>query len=298
MQAEKYLLTGASGFLGRHIDNYLSEAYKVVTIGRSSDSDVICDLSNSTPKIEGMFDMVIHSAGKAHVIPKTKVEINQFYNVNFIGTQNLCKSLEKIKIKTFVFISTIAVYGVEEGVEISELHNLQGSSPYAKSKIQAELFLQKWCDENEVKLVILRLPLVAGKNSKGNLGAMIKGIKKGYYFNIANNKALKSIVLADDIAKLIPTLSEKNGIYNLSGDKDYSFSQISEIISEQLGGRRILTLPYFFVKIISFIGAVFPFFPLNNEKLKKMMSNLTVSSKKAVKELNWQPNKLIENFKI
>ncbi len=298
MKKRKILLTGASGFLGQHFLDYLKPQFEITTLGRTETSTIFGDFSKQIPSMNVKFDMVLHTAGKAHSIPKTRLEEETFFRINYEGTKKLCHALKDALPNTFVFMSTIAVYGVDEGVAIQESDSLHGKSPYARSKIMAEDFLKNWCLENEINLVILRLPLVAGKKSKGNLESMINGLKKGYYFNIKGNKSLKSIVLAEDVAKLVPSLYNKNGIYNLSGDQDYTFDQISSIISEQLGKKRILKLPYIIVLLFAKIGDYLFFLPINSFKLKKMMSSLTVSSARAIKELGWSPQSLTENFKI
>lgn len=113
--------------------------------------------------------------------------------------------------KALIFISTVAVYGCEFGNLVTEEHPLEGNTPYAKSKIMAEEYLTEWCRNNNVKLGILRPSLLAGKNALGNLGAMVNGIKKGFYMNIAGGKVIKSILMAEDIANLVPLLEEKVG---------------------------------------------------------------------------------------
>jgi len=299
MKEKKILLTGASGFLGRYVFEYLSEKnFFVETLGRQNSSLIIPDISNPIPDISEKYDLVVHCAGKAHVLPKTEKEAKQFFDINHTGTMNLCKALCKNVPNTFVFISTIAVYGRDECEELTEEAELQGKTPYAKSKILAEEFLQVWCTEHKINLMILRLPLVAGMNANGNLGAMVKGIKKGYYFNITGNEAQKSIVLASDIAQLIPKLFEKNGIYNLSGDENYSFEEISRIISNQMNGKRIIALPYFLVRVFAYIGDYMKFIPIDSLKLKKITSSLTVSAEKASEHLDWSPSSLKQNFKI
>ncbi|PID70917.1 MAG: UDP-galactose-4-epimerase [Flavobacteriales bacterium] len=298
MKAEKILITGADGFLGGYITDYLRKNnVEVETLGIQTTNNLVYDLTKPIPNFKVSYDMVVHCAGKAHIIPKNTSEAKQFFDINYKGTQNLCFALENCKPKAFIFISTIAVYGLDSGENIKESVPLLGNTPYAKSKIKAEEFLQSWCEKNEVNLVILRLPLLAGANPKGNLESMIRGIKKGYYFNIAGNNAKKSVVLAADVASLIPSLIDKNGIYNLSGDKDYTFQEISAIISRQLNHKRVLTLPLVMVRGAAVIGDVLPL-PVNSGKLKKMMATLTISSEKAVKELNWKPQSLEEKFKI
>lgn len=50
--------------------------------------------------------------------------------------------------KTLVFISTVTVYGCDFGDLITEDHPLDGDTPYAKSKIMAETYLNEWCEKN------------------------------------------------------------------------------------------------------------------------------------------------------
>src|SRR5690606_10001990 len=112
-------------------------------------------------------------AGKAHGIPNSATEEKVFFDVNYQGTVNLCKALEQsILPKAFIFVSTVAVYGVDFDENISEEHPLKGETPYALSKIKAELYLTEWCTKNDVILSIIRPSLIAGPNAPGNLGAM------------------------------------------------------------------------------------------------------------------------------
>ena len=66
----------------------------------------------------------------------------------------------------------------------SENSDLLAKDPYGRSKIEAEAMIIEWAQKHAVKFLILRLPLIAGINPPGNLGSMINGIKKGFYFNI------------------------------------------------------------------------------------------------------------------
>src|SRR5688572_29820082 len=188
MQEIDYLLTGASGFFGQIIKKTLLPDYSLYTLGRSPSSDCIVDLASETPELKNDFRVkcVIHAAGKAHVLPKNETEAEEFFQVNFPGTVHLAEALEKLNRlpQNFVFISTVAVYGLEEGTSISEDHPLTGDTPYARSKIQAEAFLIKWCEQKHVRLTILRLPLLVGPNPPGNLGAIIRFIRKGLYVGI------------------------------------------------------------------------------------------------------------------
>ncbi|MCA0931601.1 NAD-dependent epimerase/dehydratase family protein [Lutimonas saemankumensis] len=292
------LVSGAFGFLGKVIVENLSKGnYKIDSLDLDPRATFKYNITQPLNKFAIKYHQVIHVAGLAHMVPKTKVEEKRFFDVNFHGTENLCRALESNPPDSFVFISTIAVYGRDFGKLIEETEPLIGTSPYAKSKILAEKFLEDWSEKNNVNLVILRLPLLAGSNAKGNLGAMINGIKKGYYFNIKGSNAKKSIVLAEDVAELIPELIDKRGTYNLSGDKDYTFEEISSVIARQLGKKNIRSIPNGLVKLISKVGDHIPFSPINTDKYMKMSKDLTVSADKAIKELGWKPRSL-DNYKI
>ena len=161
---EKLLFTGGTGFLGNNIRAQLEKGYVVTTCGITDEDMVRANLASEVPLLPEQYDLVLHACGKAHVVPRTKEEEQAFYDVNYQGTVNLCEALERVGTpKAFVFISTVAVYGCEFGNLITEEQPLKGDTPYAKSKIMAEQYLQKWCGEHFVKLGILRPSLLAGK---------------------------------------------------------------------------------------------------------------------------------------
>lgn len=297
----KILLTGANGFLGRYIKEHFKQSYQLETLGRSSRHNYNCDLAIEIPELCKDIDVVIHTAGKAHSIPKTSIDKQAFFYVNFKGTQNLLQGLEESQSlpKVFVFISTVAVYGRESGINISEETPILAKDPYGLSKIQAEQLVLDWCNRNNVVCTILRLPLLAGTNPPGNLGAMIKGIKKGYYFNIAGGRAQKSMVLASDVAECILKVSEIGGIYNLTDGYHPTFNELSHTISLQLGRKFIPNMPLFFAKVLAKIGDLIgDTFTINSNKLAKIMSPLTFDDTKARKAFGWNPTPVLVGFKI
>jgi nucleoside-diphosphate-sugar epimerase len=164
------LFTGSNGFVGNNTIPLLLEKFDIRTLGRGSGYTYNHDLVTDSSAINERYDVVLHAAGKAHSVPKTQSEQDEFYKVNFTGTVNLCKSLSANPPESFVFLSTVAVYGCVTGTDIGEDHPLEGTSAYAHSKILAEEYLREWCKENGVRLLILRPALLAGRNSPGNLG--------------------------------------------------------------------------------------------------------------------------------
>lgn len=297
----KLLFTGASGFLGYNILPILHKEYETVhTMGLGQEDDIKINLAKEVPPINTHYDIVLHACGKAHVVPRTPEEEKAFYDVNYEGTRNLCAALERVGVpKALVFISTVAVYGCESGELISEDHPLNGETPYAKSKIMAEEFLTAWCKEHGVVLGILRPSLLAGKNAPGNLGAMVNGIRKGFYLNIAGGKVCKSVLMAEDIARLIPLLIEKGGIYNVCDTNQPTFGDISCSVAKQLGKRKPISIPYWMAWCMAKVGDLLGSkAPINSYKLSKMTESLTFSNEKARRELGWEPLDVLENYKI
>ena len=297
---EKLLYTGGTGFLGYNTKPILDQQYEVTTIGITERDELKVNFAKEVPVLPCHYDIVLHAAGKAHIYPKTPEEVQSFFDINYQGTVNLCTALEKVGVpKAFVFISTSGVYGIDNGNYVTEDYPLKGEEPYQKSKIMAEQFLTEWCEKNGVTLGILRPSLMAGKNAPGNLGAMVNGIKSGKYLSINHGKARKSLLMAEDIAHLVPLVVAKGGVYNVCDDEHPSFGQLEELIAKQLGKRKPISIPYWFAKCIAVFGDIVgSWFPLNSKRLEKIVLSDTISNEKAKKELGWKPMSVLDDYKI
>lgn len=300
MNQNSYLLTGANGFLAKIFKQKLQEANcEVYGLGRT-DQDINADITKKfILPADVRVDVVIHAAGKAHSLPKSLEEGREFFAVNFEGTKNLCIALEESDNipKAFIFISTVSVYGRDSGEMIEENHPLSGATPYAKSKIMAEEWLSKWCMERGVTLSVLRLPLIAGPNPRGNLQTMINGIRSGRYLSIGAGKAKKSIIWAEDIVTILPKLIERGGIYNLTDRYHPCFRELETGISNALGKRKPRNIPVWLAKCLGYAGDLLGRkFPINSDKLKKITSSLTFDDTKAVNELNWRPSTVLSKI--
>ena len=293
------MLTGGNGYLGSCLRKNLLKDNEIYTLSRGS-SDYNCDLALESPKFNHSFDLVIHSAGKAHSIPVKEVENADFFNVNFNGTLNLLKGLTKPFLpRYFVFISSVSVYGLTFGKNINEETLLLAEDSYGKSKSEAEFIVKKWCDENNVICTILRLPLVVGVNPPGNLGAMIRGIRNGYYFNIGGGHAKKSMVLATDISKFILKAAEVGGTYNLTDGIHPTFNELSKCISRNLDKSFVPNMPLIIANVLAKIGDIIGnAFPINSNKLLKITSTLTFDDSKARISFGWNPTSVLDGFKI
>lgn len=294
------LFTGGTGYLGHNIKPILDKDYDVTTIGITDRDMLKANLATEVPQLPNRYDVVLHAAGKAHSYPKTEAEKQVFYDVNFKGTIHLCDALEKVGVpESFIFISTMAVYGSDGSTCVTEESPLNANSPYAYSKLMAEEYLQEWCKKNNVRLGILRPSLLAGPNPPGNLGLMIKGIKSGRYLSINHGKAKKSFLMVYDIGNVIPKLAEVGGIYNICDAESISYRDLEIIISRQLNKRPPISIPLWVAKILAKIGDLLgQKAPINSIKLDKLTHTSIYSSAKIQSALNWHPLSVHENFKI
>jgi nucleoside-diphosphate-sugar epimerase len=292
----KVLITGSSGFLGQVLVDKFKDTKEVKTLSRQQDSDFVVDIVKPFSGLP-YFDRVLHCAGKAHTIPKNEHESKAFFEVNVEGTKNLLNALELATPKQFVLVSTVAVYGLEEGNLVNECHPLFGSSPYAKSKILAEELVLEWGKKYDVNILILRLPLIVGKNPPGNLGKMIQALRSGRYVTIGKGDARKSMILASNLAIFLESLNlNLKGIYNLTDGYHPSFSELEQFICRQFAKRKPYRIPLRLAKVIGKIGDKIPLFPVKSNTIDKIIKELTFDDAKAIKEINWRPQSVLQNL--
>jgi len=297
---KKILLTGGSGFFGSYLKPALENVGSVTTIGIADSDDVNINLANEIPELESEYDLVVHAAGKAHVVPHSDEEEKAFFDVNYRGTLNLLKGIEKgdrLPLQ-FVFISTVAVYGLETGNGIDEEALLKASDPYGKSKVMAEEVIRNWGEEKGVLITILRLPLLIGKNAPGNLGAMISAISKGRFAIISKGSAKRSMVFAGDVAGFIPEIASKGGVYNLTDGNHPDFKKIAQVIGYKLGVKPYIAIPELIALLLGVAGDMVQIvtkkeLPFNSRKLKKMTSSLTFDDSKA-RSVGWSPSRVVD----
>jgi nucleoside-diphosphate-sugar epimerase len=294
------LITGSSGFLGKYLVNELSSRFCIHTLGRKKSHTYVTDLSRNVPRMPYQYDLVIHAAAKAHETRASKKENAEFFALNGKGTHHLCEAFDATRQypEQFVFISTVAVYGLESGELINESAPLKGTSAYAKSKINAELFLQKWCSKNNVTLTILRLPLVAGANPPGNLGDMIRLIMQNRYFNIGKGDAKKSVVLAEDVAAIIAAAAGVPGIYNLTDGVHPTMAALAETIAKQVGKNAVRSIPYWLAKLLARVSDLFGVGYFGTRTLRKITATLTFDDSRARHSFSWNPKSVADHFTI
>lgn len=303
------LITGGTGFLGKYIvDSFVKDNLSITifnrTINKTVDPNIryiIGDLTKNSISLPSQaFHTIIHNAGLAHIISKGRTEQEAFFKVNTEGTKNLLSAIDSLSTlpKKIIFISTVAVYGKDTGLLIDEQESIHPISAYASSKAEAEGLIQRWCNERNIKYFILRLPLVVGENPPGNLGALLRSIRKGKYAHIKNNNAKKSMVLASDVAELVKHIDGPSGIYNLTDGTHPTINQLADAIALSINKKIKFTIPKNLLCVLSKIGNCFAKlhlpFTMNTNRFNKITLDLTFSDDLARKNLHWQSNSCIK----
>lgn len=174
---QKVLVTGAAGYIGRHVVRHLSNhGYNVIGLDLEPNKEINCCIANITDykRLKFLFknhlniDAVIHLAGLIDVAESFNYP-DAYYQVNYKGTENLLNLAIDNHIKSFVFASSAAVYSNKEAnIPSVETHELNGISPYGKSKQHAEKLITDHRDE--MNTCILRLFNVAGAHKNKDIG--------------------------------------------------------------------------------------------------------------------------------
>lgn len=165
---KRVLVTGASGFVGRHLERRLQTlGAKVIGVGRQSGGDIL-----TGQLVTDDIDIVVHLAGRTFVVDAWADPVD-FFRVNALGTVRILEQCRSRRVP-FIYISAY-VYGAPQHALISEEHPIDPNNPYAFSKHVAEEACRFYHRVFGVPMVIFRLFNVfgAGQNRHFLIPAVI-----------------------------------------------------------------------------------------------------------------------------
>ncbi|RMF36392.1 MAG: NAD-dependent epimerase/dehydratase family protein [Chlorobiota bacterium] len=253
----KVLITGGAGFIGSHVvEAYCARGHEVVVLdsfvtGRRENVSRgirVVEMDIRSPCLAEFlaserFDAINHHAALIKV-PESFRRPVEYAEVNVVGTLNLLQAAVESNVRTFIFISTCAVYADSGNLPFEETHPLGPSDPYGTSKLAAELYVQMYATQYpSLRCVILRYGNVYGPRQQvygeGNLVAVcIERLHEGQQPVIfGDGSHTRDYVYVGDVADLNCHVLEQpiQGVYNVGTGQQRSVLDVYAQVARTLG---------------------------------------------------------------
>jgi len=297
------LVTGATGFIGRHLTAVLSKTHSVRCLVRKTSDisglrnfnvDIIYgDLlakDSLLPALDGI-DIIYHLAGEV-----CSRKMDDYYKGNILATHNLLEACKEKRIKRIIFLSSIGVYKpVTTKTLLTEESECEPITFYGKTKLDAEELIKKY----NIPWVIVRAPVVYGPSQPPVLNKFFfNALNKKKIYIIGDGNNLRSLCFIDNLIEGLTLLSNKQNvegeIYILSDSSPYTFNEIVATVASVIRHEiQITYLPNILVdiswKIHNLMSNLFKFYFVELYAIKTMGLNLGCNITKAKNKIGYNP---------
>jgi GlcNAc-P-P-Und epimerase len=307
--ANKIVITGAGGFIGSHLVDFLITKYpssslrllvsprdKLLNLSRKELDIVRGDIRNKNfvnKSVKGA-DIIYHLAAYTGF---ESDDYEDFKEVNVDGTKNILEAVDE-RLQKFIFFSTIAVYGLPPWIgDIKNFNEKQSYNPtekYGRSKMEAEILVKK----SGIPYSILRPVSVYGPRDKGQIYSLYKAIKNKTFIFIGNGKNKMHYIYVDDLVKAA-YLSQQSKLresdYILGDNEPITLNELVSEISKSINSEvPYLRIPLSLGLFLGYSGLVFekvtkipsPIFP---SRVRVMTRTWYYDISKAKTELGFDP---------
>ena len=285
----RVFVTGATGFVGRHLAGRLSAAgYEVRSVSREDLGDP-CDGENWLRALEAAgAGSVVHLIGKTHSPDAADPSaLPSYLSVNVDITGALLRACRRAGVRRFIYASSIKAVGEESdpSSSFSEESPCRPEDSYGISKRRAEELVLE--EAGTVDAAIVRPPLVYGPGVKGNFHALLSAVKRGIPLPLGGVRNARSLLCAENLALGIQLLLERegpvSGIWHLADDGAPSTPELLRLVAEAFHvPSRIFPVP---PALLEGMAGLFG----KGEAARKLTRSLVVSTEKAKRELGWAP---------
>ena len=291
----KNIIFGGSGFIGHHLRGTLSSNFVNLDINEAKGNYQYCDIRKKiNVELSVSSDSVIYNLAALCTIPK--YEEKEYFETNILGAENICNYARSKDIKTIVFTSSIAPYGMREKERTEESLPMP-TNEYGISKLVAEYIHRTWQAENphERSLIILRPGIVFGKGEGGNFTRLYEAMSKGLFFYPGRKDTKKASIFIKDLVRIMVEMAEnaKPGVtlYNCCYPKPHSIEDICMTIAKITGVRRPkILLPSWLLNSIAstillsskLLGKTF--MDIHPDRVKKLMISTNIIGEKLEKD--------------
>jgi nucleoside-diphosphate-sugar epimerase len=310
------LITGATGLLGSHIAQKLTEnGQKVRGLVRAGSDTTfltscgvelavgdITDPASLAQALQGV-ETVYHAAAQVGDWGKWE----NFQRVTIDGTDNMLQAAQDAKVKRFLHVSSISAYGHPdgEGLVLDESaplgQNLHKWSYYSRAKVEAEKHVWQAHQEGRVPVTVVKPSWLYGQRDRASMPRLIRAIRSGKAKLLGDGSNRLNLTYAGNEAEgCILAATSENALgesYNLSCDGEITQAEYLNKIAECIGAKPVTKkVPYSIAYRAAFLMELFGH--MFGRKKPPLVTRYSVwligrrcffSSRKAREQLGWQP---------
>jgi nucleoside-diphosphate-sugar epimerase len=299
--SENILITGASGFIGSSIIRELrKESHSYLPLFRQDLDRVILQ----PDKFLETNSSIIHCAGRAHIFKETSLSpLDEFQKVNTELTLAIAKAALGIKIKKFIFFSSLSVFGRFTGGHIKDNQTPCADDPYGISKLKTEKkLIELFSNQTHSQCIIFRLPMVYGPGNKGNMLPLLRAALKGIPLPLASAKGKRSMIFVKNVCDAILKVLKDDSpgrspvqTYFLNDGHDLTSGELYSLISKGCSGKKgIFYFPEALLRYGGILGSGFESIfgkqlPLNKTVISRLFDEYRFSSEAFCRDYDWKP---------
>lgn len=311
------LVTGATGFVGRHlVDALLALGAKVSILVRETSVQPESwrgKLSVHTADLGDRDKLSAACAGKDAIfhlgaqVERREVEHEQQRDlqdrITYQGTKTLVDIALEQHIGRLVFFSSVKVMGEGDRHEQDESEAPAPLSNYGKAKLRAEAYVLERCAASDTRATVLRLPMIYGRGAKGNFVRMLHAMRRGWFPALPKIDNRRSMVHVDDVVYAALLACGEGGAgecYIVTDGRAYSSDYMVTLGFDALGmARPVWRMPRLGLRVLArsmdLLGGLLGREPLfRTETLDKLLGSAVYSSAKIRRELNFENLDVLE----
>ena len=235
----RVVVTGAGGFVGRHLCSRLAASGHAVTGLARGDGDLGDPALDWRERLAGA-DAVVHLAALAHERAEALERAGDyaaFRRVNADATERLARQAAQAGVAQLVFASTIGVCGDETfGAPFTEASAPAPRTLYARSKQEAERRLAAVGAETGLRVTVLRPTLVYGPGNAGNVLRLLRLVRRGWPLPFGAIRNRRNLTHVENLASAIAAVLAYAGPERLFIVSDAEALSTAELVNSLADG--------------------------------------------------------------